>query len=127
MQDRINNNSSSTRKTEELCPLDDLKAKDAAAARKQTSPILLIPNQPLSRQGKSLDYVLAYYVDITVESCIISQFSEKSHLSGTGKLPDFQVTSCHHFVSTNVVFAYIKSEYMSFFTKIQTFLKILYV
>jgi hypothetical protein len=63
MQVRINSNSSSTRKTQELCPLDDLKTKDAAAARKQTSLILLIPNQPLSRQGKSLDYVLAYVVD----------------------------------------------------------------
>jgi hypothetical protein len=62
MQDRINSNSSSTRKTQELCPLDDLKAKDAVAARKQTSLILLIPNQPLSRQGKSLDYELATFL-----------------------------------------------------------------
>jgi hypothetical protein len=73
MQDRINSNSSSTRKTQELCPLDDLKAKDAAAARKQTSLILLIPNQPLSRQGKSLDYELAtFLVKLWKNSSIIT-------------------------------------------------------
>jgi hypothetical protein len=80
MQVRINSNSSSTRKTQELCPLDDLKAKDAAAARKQTSLILLIPNQPLSRQGKSLDYVLAYPVDIIVERSRMPLLSEISSL-----------------------------------------------
>jgi hypothetical protein len=42
--------------------------------------ILFIPNQPLSRQGISLDYVLVYPVDITVESCKKSQNSSKSHL-----------------------------------------------
>jgi hypothetical protein len=35
-------------KVQELCPLDDLKAKDAAAAQTQTSPTLFIPNQPVS-------------------------------------------------------------------------------
>jgi hypothetical protein len=35
---------------------------------------------------------------------------EKPPLSGAGKHPDFQVTSCHHFDTTNVDFAYIESE-----------------
>ena len=43
-------------------------------------------------------------------NCKMSEFFEKSPLSGAGKHPDFQVTSCYHFVSTNVDFAYIKSE-----------------
>ena len=30
-------------------------------------------------------------------------------LSGAKKHPDFQVTSCHHFVTTNVDFAYVES------------------
>jgi len=38
------------------------------------------------------------------------EFFEKSPLSGAGKHPDFQVTSCHHFDSTDVDFAYIESE-----------------
>jgi hypothetical protein len=38
------------------------------------------------------------------------EFFEKSTLSGAGKHPDFQVTSCHHFDTTNVDFAYIESE-----------------
>jgi len=29
------------------------------------------------------------------------EFFEKSPLSGAGKHPDFQVTSCHHFVTTD--------------------------
>ena len=37
-------------------------------------------------------------------------FHGKSPLSGAEKCPDFQVTSCYHFVTTNVDFAYIKSE-----------------
>ncbi|MHC4586428.1 MAG: hypothetical protein ACYS3N_18000, partial [Planctomycetota bacterium] len=61
--------SSSTRKTQELCPLDDLKAKDAAAMRTQASLSLFIPNHLLSRQGKPLGYVLVYFIDITVEKC----------------------------------------------------------
>jgi hypothetical protein len=35
---------------------------------------------------------------------------EKSPLSKAEKHPDFQVTLCHHFVTTNVDFAYIESE-----------------
>ena len=35
---------------------------------------------------------------------------EKPSLSGTGKHPDFQVTSCHQNVTTNTNFARIKSE-----------------
>jgi hypothetical protein len=35
---------------------------------------------------------------------------ENSPLSGTEKHPDFQVTLCLHFVTTDVKFAYIKSE-----------------
>jgi len=34
----------------------------------------------------------------------------KSPLSGAGKHPDFQVTLCLHFDSTDVNFAYIESE-----------------
>ncbi len=37
-------------------------------------------------------------------------FFKKSPLSGAEKHPDFQVTSCHHFVTTNVDFAYTESE-----------------
>ncbi len=40
----------------------------------------------------------------------ISEFLEKSPLSEAGKHPDFQVTSCLHFVTTNVDFTYIESE-----------------
>ena len=43
------------------------------------------------------------------ESCKTSEFFEKSPLSEAAKHPDFQVTSCHHFVTTNVDFAYIVS------------------
>jgi len=38
------------------------------------------------------------------------EFIEKSPLLEAEKHPDFQVTSCHRFVSTNVDFAYIESE-----------------
>ena len=38
------------------------------------------------------------------------EFFEKSPLSGAGKRPDFQVTSCHRFDTTNVNFAYVESE-----------------
>ncbi len=38
------------------------------------------------------------------------EFVEMSPPSGPGKHPDFQVTSCHHFDTTNVDFAYIESE-----------------
>jgi hypothetical protein len=40
----------------------------------------------------------------------MSEFFEKSPLSGGRKHPDFQVTSCHQNDSTNVDFAYIESE-----------------
>ncbi len=43
-------------------------------------------------------------------SCKIPEFSDKSLLSEAKKHPDFQVTSCHHFVTTNVDFANIESE-----------------
>ncbi len=40
-----------------------------------------------------------------------SQNSSKTHLfQEPEKHPDFQVTSCYHFVSTNVNYAYIESE-----------------
>jgi len=39
-----------------------------------------------------------------------SEFFEKSPLSGAEKHPDFQVTSCLHFVTTDAIFAYIESE-----------------
>ncbi len=76
----------------------------------QTSLTLFIPNQPLPRQGKSLDCVLACPVDITVESCKMPEHFGKSHLSEAEKHPDFPVTSCHHFDTTNADFNYIKSE-----------------
>jgi len=38
------------------------------------------------------------------------EFFEQSPLSEAKKHPDFQVTSCHHFDTTNVDFAYIESE-----------------
>jgi hypothetical protein len=40
-------------------------------------------------------------------SCKMPEFSKKSLLSGAGKHPDFQVTSCLQNVSTNVNFAYV--------------------
>ena len=43
-------------------------------------------------------------------SCKMPEFSEKSLFSGAGKHPDFQVTLCLRFVTTNVNFAYIESE-----------------
>jgi hypothetical protein len=55
--------------------------------------LLSIPNYLPSRQGKSFDYVLAYPVDITVESRKKkSESFENSPLSGAEKHPDFQVT-----------------------------------
>ncbi len=44
------------------------------------------------------------------DSYKIPEFFKKSPLSGAIKHPDFQVTSCHHFDTTNVDFAYIESE-----------------
>ncbi len=43
-------------------------------------------------------------------SCKMPESFEKPPLSGAEKYRDFQVTSCHHFVTTNVDFAYIESE-----------------
>ncbi len=43
-------------------------------------------------------------------SCKMPKFFKKSSISKAKKHPDFQVTSCHHFVTTNADFAYIKSE-----------------
>ncbi len=40
----------------------------------------------------------------------MQEFFKKSPLSGAGKHPDFQVTLCLDFVTTNVDFAYIESE-----------------
>jgi hypothetical protein len=44
------------------------------------------------------------------DSYRMPEFFEKSPLSKAEKHPNFQVTSCHQNVSTNVVFAYIESE-----------------
>ena len=49
-------------------------------------------------------------IDSFTLSCKIPEFFEKSHLSGAGKHPDFQVTSCLHFDTTYANFAYIASE-----------------
>ncbi len=39
------------------------------------------------------------------------EIQAQSHLfQELEKHPDFQVTSCHHFITTNINFAYIKSE-----------------
>ena len=45
----------------------------------------------------------------------MSEFLEKLPLSGAEKHPYFQVTSCLHNDTTDVVFAYVESEYMSIF------------
>jgi hypothetical protein len=37
------------------------------------------------------------------------EFFEKPPLPKAKKHPDFQVTSCHHFVTTNDDFAYVES------------------
>ena len=49
---------------------------------------------------------------------------ENPPLSGAGKHPDFQVTLWHHFVTTNVDFAYIESEKRHFFRNYTIFKKI---
>jgi len=43
------------------------------------------------------------------------EFIPKPLLSGAEKYPDFQVTSCLHFDTTNANFACIESEKMSIF------------
>ena len=43
-------------------------------------------------------------------TCKIPEFFEKLPLSEAKKYPDFQVTSCYHFDTTNVDLAYIESE-----------------
>jgi hypothetical protein len=48
-------------------------------------------------------------VDV-IESCKMSDFLVKSPLPGAEKHSYFQVTSCHHFVTTNPNFTYIESE-----------------
>jgi len=44
------------------------------------------------------------------ESSKMPEFFKKSPLSGAEKHHNFQVTSCHQNVSTNVDFTYTKSE-----------------
>ena len=62
---------------------------DLAIKRKHTEPR---PNSPIFVSYKMLELI------------------EISPLSEAKKHPDFQVTSCHHFVTTNADFAYIESE-----------------
>ena len=50
--------------------------------------------------------------------CKISEFYKNPPLSGAKKHPDFQVTRCLRFVTTNVDFAYIESEISPFLAKI---------
>jgi hypothetical protein len=38
------------------------------------------------------------------------EFFKKAPLSEAKKHPDFQVTQCFHFVTTNANFAYVQSE-----------------
>jgi hypothetical protein len=58
----------------------------------QTSAYIIFTKLSTLRQGKSLEYVLVYPVDMAVESCKTSEFFKKSPLSGAEKHPDFQVT-----------------------------------
>jgi hypothetical protein len=60
-----------------------------------------------------MDIFLASFEDLNVLAlkCKYNlEFGAKSPLSGAEKHPEFQVTACHHFDTTNVGFAYIKSE-----------------
>ncbi len=50
-------------------------------------------------------------------SCKTLEFLERSPFLKAEKHPDFQVTFCHCFVSTNVDFAYPESEQKSIFCK----------
>jgi len=54
--------------------------------------------------------IWTYFNGPIFASCKISKFLEKPLLSKAEKHPEFQVTSCHHFVTTNIKFAYIESE-----------------
>jgi hypothetical protein len=80
--------------------------------------MLSIPNYPPCRQGKSPNPKRDVHQTANrysqngpiFVSCKIPEFFKKSPLSKAEKHPDFQVTSCHQNVSTNVDFAYIKSE-----------------
>jgi len=56
--------------------------------------------------------------DSILPKCKMPEFFEMLPLSGVEKHPDFQLTSCLHFVTTNVNFTYIKSEQMSIFREI---------
>jgi hypothetical protein len=55
----------------------------------------------------------------------MSEFLEKLPLSGVEKHHNFQVILCHHFVTTNVDFAYIESEIMSIISEKSDIFKIL--
>jgi hypothetical protein len=65
----LHNNSSSIRKTTIIASAGRPESIDARSVLTQLLPFLFIPNPLPSHQGKSLDYVLAYLVDITVEKC----------------------------------------------------------
>jgi hypothetical protein len=64
----------------------------------------------LSAKQKRINYPPSALKDSIFASYKIPEFFEKSPLSGAKKHPNYQVTSCHHFDTTNVDFAYIKSE-----------------
>jgi hypothetical protein len=74
--------------------VDDLKAYD----------LVFVSESVSSSDTKDLKSGLIF------ENCEMLQFSKKSLLSRAKKHPDFQVTLCHYFVSTDVNFAYIESE-----------------
>jgi len=63
-----------------------LKEGDKSRREDQNSTYTLIPKVTLPMSYKT------------------SEFLEKSPLSGAEKHPDFQVTSCHHFVTTDAKF-----------------------
>ncbi len=75
--------------------------------RTQTLPSLFIPNCLSSRQEKSMVKRRTRIEGYHRAFCTTELFIP---FSGAGKHPDFQVTSCLRFVSTDVDFAYIKSE-----------------
>jgi hypothetical protein len=68
--------------------------------------------EPKSKPLENTDFTLASSVNLRrrLEASMRYTATLEFLFSGAGKHPDFQVTSCHHFDTTNVDFAYIKSE-----------------
>jgi len=64
MPSTIYSNSTSIRKTRELCLLDDIKSRRCPIKQAQALLNTIYTNYSLSRQGNSLDYVLAISVSL---------------------------------------------------------------